>query len=140
MLLHIRSPACYKFIHKNEILLLPCVRTIRRYLALIDTKCGFDPAFFQLFKQRLKYKKLQQKRDMLLLDAISTKESISVCSITFTYKGLTDFGEERLKTSTVHEMANHGLVLMFQPLADSYSQPIVVFANRGRVLPRDFSC
>lgn len=33
----------------------------------------------------------------------------------------------------MNDKATHGLVLMFQPLADSYTQPIAVFASKGPV-------
>lgn len=39
-----------------------------------------------------------------------------------------DDGEDTEKSS---ELADHGLVFMFCPLADSYAQPIGVFASRN---------
>jgi len=35
------------------------------------------------------------------------------------------------KAIVVNSKATHGLVFMFQPLADSYTQPVGVFASRG---------
>ncbi|KAJ8877031.1 hypothetical protein PR048_021483 [Dryococelus australis] len=40
---------------------LLCVRTARRYLALIDHKYGFDEKFFKLFKEHLAVKEEYQK-------------------------------------------------------------------------------
>lgn len=42
MLLHIRSPSGYSFMRENKLLPLPCIRSIRNYLQLIKTSCGFD--------------------------------------------------------------------------------------------------
>ncbi|XP_050062894.1 uncharacterized protein LOC126552239 [Aphis gossypii] len=53
MLLHIRTPSGYNFCKKNDILPLPSVSSLRRYLAMIDTACGFDKNFFTLFKKHL---------------------------------------------------------------------------------------
>lgn len=61
------------------------------------------------------------------------RESISVNSSNLTYKGLVDFGEDGKKAKCLDEKATSGLVLMFQPLADKYTQPIAVFASRGPV-------
>lgn len=139
MLLHIRSPAGYKFLQSNQLLPLPCIRTIRRYLAMISGTCGFDKCFFELFKKHLSLKKDHQKHGLLIFDEISLRESVSVNSKTLSYTGLIDFGEEDEelkdlpKATNINSKATHGLVFMFQPLADSYTQPIAVFASKGPV-------
>ncbi|GAB1859699.1 THAP-type domain-containing protein [Camponotus japonicus] len=50
MLMNIRFPAMYEFLRNNRIIPLPCTRTIRNYLSIIDSKCGFDKKFFELLK------------------------------------------------------------------------------------------
>jgi len=139
MLLHIRSPAGYAFLKNNQLLPLPCARTIRKYLAQIPTTCGFDKCFFELFKKHLSAKNNFQKHGLLIFDEISLRESISVNSKTLSYTGLIDFGKDseeldNLPTAVdINSKATHGLVFLFQPLADSYTQPIGVFASRGPV-------
>jgi len=133
MLLHIRSPSGFNFLKKNNILPLPSVSSIRRYLSLINTTCGFDPNFFQLFKKHLENKTTFQKHGIILVDEISVREAITVCSKTLTYKGLVDHGDD-YKATDINEKATSGLVFMFQPLADSYSQPVAVFASKGSVV------
>lgn len=54
MLFHIRSPA--GDISYNNIILLPCARTIITNLSIINTVCGFDPNVFELFKTHLQSK------------------------------------------------------------------------------------
>ena len=44
--------------------------------------------------------------------------------------GAENFGDNAPK-DVEKEMADHGLVIMFQPLYDNYSQPIAVFASKG---------
>ncbi|XP_011707952.1 PREDICTED: uncharacterized protein LOC105462800 [Wasmannia auropunctata] len=70
MLMHMKSPAAYEFLRNNQILPVPCVRTIRRYLSLIDTPCGFDKNFFEMFKSALNKKEEKQKHGVILLDEI----------------------------------------------------------------------
>lgn len=100
---------------------------------MIETPCGFDDKFFELLKVFFDKKSDVQKHGVLLLDEISLRESISVNSATLTYTGLVDFGPDGKQSADVGEKANHGLVIMFQPLADGYSQPIGVFASKGPV-------
>jgi len=112
---------------------LPNVSTIRRYLSLIDASCGFDKQFFALFKKHLGNKSTIQKHGIILVDEISVREALTVCSKSLTYKGLVDFGED-YKASDINEKATSCLVFMFQPLAATYSQPVAVFASRGPVV------
>ncbi|XP_015595020.1 uncharacterized protein LOC107267604 isoform X2 [Cephus cinctus] len=54
MLMSIRSPKDYEFLRKNNILPLPCTRTIRNYFSLINAKCGFDEGFARLLEKNLR--------------------------------------------------------------------------------------
>lgn len=102
-------------------------------MSLIETPCGFDNKFFDLLKLFLDKKSDTQKHGVLLLDEISLRESVAVNSATLTYTGLVDFGCDGKQSADLSEKADHGLVIMFQPLADTYSQPIGVFASKGPV-------
>lgn len=125
-----RSSSTYTFLKEQGILPLPCVRTIRRYLSLVKTQCGFDKQFFQLLKKKISMLNSIQKHGILVFDEISVRESISVNSQTLTYSGLEDFGGE-IKSSGLK--ANHCLVFIFQSLSTNFSQPIAVFASKGPV-------
>jgi len=126
MLLHIRSPSSYSFMRDNKLLSLPCTRTMRNYLSIIKSSCGFDKNFFELFAKHLELKKDFQKHGLLIFDQISLRESISVNTTTLKYSGLIDFGDEEglddlPKAKCLKDKATHGLVFFFQPLADSYT-------------------
>ncbi|KAE9522969.1 hypothetical protein AGLY_016600 [Aphis glycines] len=94
VLLKIRSSSTYSFLRQQEILQLPCPRTIRKYLSLVKTQCGFDDTIFRLMKKKLTMLKLEQKFGMLVYDGIFLREILSVNSQTLTYAGLEDFGGE----------------------------------------------
>lgn len=76
-------------------------------------------------------KQENQRHGILLVDEMGTRTSILVNSQNLTYTGLVDFGEENVSGTSIKDTADHGLVLMFQPLADTYIQPIAVFASKG---------
>lgn len=74
----------------------------------------------------------------MIFDEISLRESISVYTTTLKYSGLIDFGDEEglkdlSKAKCLIDKATHGLVFLFQPLADFYTQLIAVFASKGPV-------
>lgn len=106
---------------------------INRYLSIIDTKCGFDANFFELFKIFIEKKEEINKHGALLFDEIFTREIINVKIQNLTYTGLVDFGEDGPQSTNVNEKANHTLIIMFQPFGDSYTQPIAVFASNDSV-------
>lgn len=104
-----------------------------RYLSLIDVSYGFDKKFFEMFKLTLEKREDKQKHGVILLDEIHLRESINVNSKRLTYTGLVDFGIDGPQSTNLDERADHSLVIMFQSIADCYSQPIGIFASRGPV-------
>lgn len=104
-----------------------------RYLSKIDCTCGFDPQFFEVLKVALNKKEEPLKHGILLLNEMSTRESVSVATKNLTYKGLIDFGSGEGRFTEFTEKADHALVIMYQMLNDSYTQPIAVFASKGPV-------
>ncbi|KAL6448035.1 hypothetical protein ACFW04_000226 [Cataglyphis niger] len=51
MSMNIRSIEYYKFLHKNNILPFPCMRTIHSYFSLIKAKRGFDEHFVKFLEK-----------------------------------------------------------------------------------------
>lgn len=51
----------------NQLLPLQCIRTIRRYLAMVSNICGFDKCLFELFKKHLAFNKDHQKHGLLII-------------------------------------------------------------------------
>lgn len=96
----------------------------------MDCPCGFDPAFFTILKAHFDKKSDLQLHGILLIDEIGTRKDLLVDPKTIMYKGVEDFGDNSPKEIN-KELADHGLVIIFQPLYDSYSQPIAVFASKG---------
>lgn len=112
---------------------MPCVSTIRKHLLAIKIGCGFDPNLFKLLKKKFITKSEHQKKGIILLDEMFLRESLSVNSHSLTYIGLEDFGNEELVRKKSNLKANHGLVFMWQSLAENMIQPIAVFASAGPV-------
>lgn len=96
-------------------------------------KCGFDEEFANLLAKYFQTKTPFQRHGVLMLDEINLRKSVAVCFKNLTYVGLTDFGDDGPQSNNIEDQATHGLVLMFQPLADSYTQPIAVFASKNPV-------
>lgn len=61
LLFHIQSSASYNFLRKHELLPLPSVSTIRRYLFRVNMKCGLDDKHFEAFKLKMSEKNEYEK-------------------------------------------------------------------------------
>jgi len=86
-----RSSSTYKFLREQGILPSPCSRTIREYLTMVKSDCGFDDTFFKLFKTKISFLKDTEKHGVLLFDEIFLRESVNVDTKTLSYTGL-EFG------------------------------------------------
>jgi len=131
LLMHIRSPAMYKFMLKNEILPLPCVQTIKKHLTSVKLDFGFDPSFFEIFKKKMNSKTDQQKYGVLVFDEMSVRKSLKTDPKTLRYQGVVDFGEDDISSTNNEALADHALVFDFSSLCESYFQPIGCFAAKG---------
>lgn len=128
LLLHIRSPSAYSFLRDNNVLPLPCVTTVRKYLSMVRVKCGFDSRFFAAFKKKMATKDEFQRHGILVFDEMVVRKEIRVHSKSMTYVGFSDFGDAATASDN---LADHGLVFTFRAFGDNYSQPIAVFASKG---------
>lgn len=76
---------------------------------------------------------MNSKRRVLLLDEIFLRTSLSVTTRTLSHSGQEDFGGEIESKVGSPELADDGLVFMWQSLADNITQPIAIFASKGLV-------
>ena len=99
-----------------------------RYLALIDTPCGFNPRFFGILTKYFEIKPEAQRDGLIIMDEMKTRKSLLLDYSTMTYKGLSDFGNGTSTEDVTQEMADYRLVIAFQPLNDNYTQPIMTYS------------
>ena len=71
MLMNIRSPSYYEFLRNNKIIPLPCRKTVRQYISLVNTKCGFDENFFKLLEKSFQLRDPFKRHGILILDEIN---------------------------------------------------------------------
>ena len=104
------------------------MNTSFRYLALIDTPCGFDSQFHEILTKYFENKSEAQRGGLLIMNEMKTRKSLLLDYSTMTHKGLTYFGNGTSTKDVTQEMADYGLVFAFHALNDNYTQPIAIFA------------
>lgn len=101
-----------------------------RYLSKIKTCCGFDKEFFELFKKKIEEIAPEERHGLLLLDEMATRKNITMDPKTKTFKGTVNHGEGERQAESIDEVADKGLVFMYQPLTNAHkAQPIAYFAT-----------
>lgn len=78
LLMHIKSPAGYRFLRNNDILPLPAISTIKHYLSRVNFKCGLDENFFEAFKLKMYQKNIFQRHGILIFDEMQVREDINL--------------------------------------------------------------
>ncbi|KAH0549860.1 hypothetical protein KQX54_015363 [Cotesia glomerata] len=69
ILIHIKSRRAYQFLRTRNILPLPCIETLNKFIRRISSSAyGFQPATFQGLQQRCETMDKGQKRGVLLVD------------------------------------------------------------------------
>ena len=136
MLMNVRSPMYYEFLRKNNVLPLPCRKTVRNYFSRSDKEFDFNEKFAELLKKHFSAKNESQRHGLLVFDKMNLckeESSTSVDSSTLTDAELEDFEANDSKTNDIADQATQGLIIFFQPLADSDTQPIAVFDFKNSV-------
>lgn len=132
LLFHIRNPSAYKFMRTSDILPLPAPCTIRRYMAMIDMKCGLDESFFTALKKKMSSKEDHQKHGILVFDEMSVRTSRDVNVKTMKFNGVVDFGDDiEIPSNDVEQLADHALVFLFSSLGENFKQPVAVYAAKN---------
>ncbi|XP_033218150.1 uncharacterized protein LOC117173619 [Belonocnema kinseyi] len=87
MLIHMRSPSAYRMLRDNKILPLLCTRCIRRYLALIDPPCGFDPRFLKVLEKYFENNPEAQRDGLLIMDEMKIRQGLLLDNSNMIYRG-----------------------------------------------------
>lgn len=123
----------YDRIRKLKIMPLPCITTINKYIQNIRLRFGFQQSIFETLKLTAsRMGNDYAKRGSLLADEMSITESISFNKTTLEFEGFVNLGDETSNADRC-KIANHVLVLMFQPFQGDCTRVIGMFLSRGAV-------
>ena len=95
----------------------------------MDTPCGFDDSFLQLFGDALAQLPEIFRHGILMLDEVSTRQNVRLNRKTMEILGLADCGDD--EPADINQKADHGLVIIFQPVMGSFTQPVSVCVSKG---------
>ncbi|XP_074112432.1 uncharacterized protein LOC141536087 [Cotesia typhae] len=131
ILIRIKSRRTYQFLRTRDILPLPCIETLNKFIRKISSSAyGFQPAIFQGLQQKCESMDKCQKRGVLLVDEMKLSEGVYFDSQEMKFNGFVDLGEhtpEDLRNKT----ADHALVFKFVPFQGRWVQALGCFLSKS---------
>lgn len=130
LLLKMKSPKAYRYLRENKILPLPELSTIQRILSSSNCSFGFSELALDNLKKMLMGLPRHLRYGTLMFDEMSIRKDLAWDSKMQKWNGITSVGSEI--TENVQEgIADHVLVLLFQPFRQPWVQTIAWFATKG---------
>lgn len=72
------NPSTYRFLRNQEILPLPSITTVKRYLSRVNLKCGLDNEFFEALKLKLETKSEFERQRILIFDELQVRQCVTL--------------------------------------------------------------
>lgn len=120
--LYYKSPATYKFMRKNDII-LPGESTIRRWLNSINYSTGFPPKYMEQIKLKISGMKGNEKKCAILLDEVSIMKYIEYNKILDEIEGFEDLGT----LGRSNKLGSQALVFMVRGIYKNWKFPLCYF-------------
>ncbi|XP_077538433.1 uncharacterized protein LOC144151209 [Haemaphysalis longicornis] len=134
IILRMKSPRLYEHLRHHKILALPSRICLQKYTKNFKASYGFNHKLLDCVKQTAGEMDEMSRHGGLVIDEMKLSKHLDLKSSTEIegFVNLGGFTEE----SDRHTKADHGLVVMFQPFVEKWTQIIGVFASNGNVKAR----
>ena len=127
-----KSPSAYKEL--QEVLVLPCLRTLRDYKNYIRPKTGFSPEIIEELKNLTKNYNGHERYVSLLIDEMKIR-----CNLVFRNDelvGYIDLGDPDVNYATITEeelddLATHALAFIVRGISTNLKFCVAYFATKG---------
>ncbi|XP_018367291.1 PREDICTED: uncharacterized protein LOC108763871 isoform X2 [Trachymyrmex cornetzi] len=93
LLLRIKSRKAYIHLRSHNILALPTIGTLNKYIKNFSPSYGFDPALFAMLKEKSAAMKPEERRGTLVHDEMKLSESVAFMEHDLTKLGFVDLGQ-----------------------------------------------
>ncbi|XP_031781272.1 uncharacterized protein LOC116416548 isoform X2 [Nasonia vitripennis] len=130
LLLRTKSRKTYNHLRNHNILALPSLQTLNRYMRVIKSSYGFDAKTLDVLKTKVESMDQSDVHGVLLVDEMKLSKSVSFNRQNLQMEGFTDLGiytPEHQKG----QKGDHALVNMFQPFKGKWVQALGCFLSKG---------
>ncbi|KAH8034530.1 hypothetical protein HPB51_025449 [Rhipicephalus microplus] len=129
--MRMRSPKLYEHMTKHDILDLPRRICLKRAIQLFYSGFGFNPRVFKGLQEKTKDMDEHCRHGIIVFYEMKLSEQIDV-KPSGSVEGFVDLGQFETEGSG-KELADHGLVVLFQPFTGKWMQILGIFAAKDNI-------
>ncbi|KAM7281357.1 uncharacterized protein ISCGN_006283 [Ixodes scapularis] len=131
IMMRMRSPKLYEHLRKEKVMILPGRTCLKKYLQRFEGGFGLNPKVYAALAEKTKDMDDFSCHGGLVIDELKLSEHLDVKS-NGGIEGFVDLGEQS-PSDQKGILADHGMVVLFQPFTGNWTQILGVFAARGNV-------
>ncbi|XP_077516220.1 uncharacterized protein LOC144126127 [Amblyomma americanum] len=129
LLLRLTSPKCYRTLSDMKILPLPSANRLVQLLKGLPCGYGLNKFALGSIKLHMAGKPEHYTYGCLIIDEVKLREGTEYNRSSYKFNGFVDYGD--ITKVGTDQLADHALVVMFNPMFASWVQPIATFAAKG---------
>ncbi|XP_077519810.1 uncharacterized protein LOC144129529 [Amblyomma americanum] len=131
MLMRMRNPKLYEHLRRQSIMVLPGRTCLKKYLQRFKGGFGLSTKVFDALNEKTKTMDAYSRHGGLVIDEIKLSEHLNVKSAG-DIEGFVDLGGHT-PADQKNVLADHGMIVLFQPFTGKWTQILGVFASKGNV-------
>lgn len=129
LLLRLTSPKCYRALSDMKILPLPSASRLVQLLRGLPCQYGLNKFALESIKLHMAEKPEHHTYGCVIIDEVKLRETTEFNRVSCKFDGFVDYGD--VAEANINKLADHALVVMFNPMFESWVQPIATYATKG---------
>lgn len=129
LLLRLTSPKCYRTLSDMKVLPLPSINRLTQLLRGLPCEYGMNKFALESIKLHMNGKPEHHTYGSIIIDEIKLRETTEFNRTSYSFDGFVNYGD--VSSTNSDELADHALVVMFNPMFAPWIQPVAAYATKG---------
>ncbi|KAH8038357.1 hypothetical protein HPB51_001140 [Rhipicephalus microplus] len=129
LLLRLTSPKCYRTLSDMKVLPLPSIIRLTQLLRGLPCEYGMNKFALESIKLHMNGKPEHHTYGSIIIDEIKLREITEFNRTSYSFDGFVNYGD--VSSTNSDELADHALVVMFNPIFEPWIQPVAAYATKG---------
>ncbi|KAH7987064.1 hypothetical protein HPB51_026566 [Rhipicephalus microplus] len=129
LLLRLTSPKCYRTLSDMKVLPLPSINCVTQLLRGLPCEYGMNKFALESIKLHMNGKPENHTYGSIIIDEIKLRETTEFNRRSYSFDGFVNYGD--VSSTNSDELADHALVVMFNPMFEPWIQPVAAYASKG---------
>ncbi|KAH9379295.1 hypothetical protein HPB48_006995 [Haemaphysalis longicornis] len=129
LLLRLTSPKCYRTLSDMKVVPLPSASRLVQLLRGLPCEYGLNKFALESIKVHMTGKPDHHTYGTVIIDEVKLRETTEYNRASCKFDRFVNYGGNA--TADTNKLADHALVIMFNPMFESWVQPIASYATKG---------